>query len=423
MTQSPLRIAAITYDYYPFDIRVRRMAEAAADAGYEMRVICLRDKGEASHEVCNGVITDRLPFSRGFGRALPLTILSWLWFTLLAGAVVTWQHLRHPYDVIIAHNMPDFLVFAALIPRILGAKVILDVQDVSPELMSAKSSGKARRVLFRLAAIQERVSTAFASHVITVGWPFEKQLKARGVPARKLFLVLNSADPRLFPAERRCPPPSWTPGYDGPFIVMYYGTIAERNGLDTAVRALALALPRAPRLRLDIMGRGEYLVEVKRLAEELGVGSHTRFSDPCPSENIVDFVLHGDAGIIPYRLDGFAELVLPTKAYEQAWMRRPIVASDTVAIRSMFRPGSTLLCDPDSPESFADALVNLYEQPELQRTLAERAFEDYAPYRWEQVSGEYQAYLASLAGRPIQRASSSSQPTEPQSIESNASPV
>lgn len=418
MTQ--LRVAAITYDYYPFDIRVRRMAEAAADAGYEMRVICLRDKGEAPHEVCNGVITDRLPFSRGFGRALPLTILSWLWFTLLAGAVVTWQHLRQPYDVIIAHNMPDFLVFAALIPRILGAKVILDVQDVSPELMSAKSSGKTRRILFRLAAIQERVSTAFASHVITVGWPFEERLKARGVPARKLFLTLNSADPRLFPAERRCPAPSSAPGYDGPFIVMYYGTIAERNGLDTAVRALALALPRAPRLRLDIMGRGEYLVEVKRLAEELCVSDHMRFSDPCPSENIVDFVLHGDAGIIPYRLDGFAELVLPTKAYEQAWMRRPIVASDTVAIRSMFRPGSTLLCDPESPESFADALVNLYEHPELQRTLVERAFEDYAPYRWEQVSAEYQTYLASLARKPIQ---SPSQPTVPQPVESNATPV
>ncbi len=32
---------------------------------------------------------------------------------LLAGSVVTWQHLRHPYNVIIAYNMPDFLVFAA----------------------------------------------------------------------------------------------------------------------------------------------------------------------------------------------------------------------------------------------------------------------------------------------------------------------
>lgn len=398
-----LRVAAITYDYYPFDIRVRRMAEAAADAGYEMRIICLRNQGEAPHEVCSGVITDRLPFGRGFGRALPLTILSWLWFMVLAGTVVTWQHLRHPYDVIIAHNMPDFLVFAAVIPRILGAKVVLDVQDVSPELMSAKSSGRMKAMLYRLAAIQERVSTAFSNYVITVGWPFEERLKARGVPARKLALVLNSADPRLFPAARRCPPPSWPVDHDGPFIVMYYGTIAERNGLDTAVRALALALPHAPHLQLDIMGRGEYLPEVQRLAKELGIADRVRFSDPCPSENIVDFVLHGDAGIIPYRRDGFAELVLPTKAYEQAWMQRPMVASNTVAIRSMFREGSILLCDPESPQSFADALVHLYEHPELQRTMVERAFEDYTPYRWEQVRAEYQEFLATISRKSAQQ--------------------
>ena len=190
-----------------------------------------------------------------------------------------------------------------------------------------------------------------------------------------------------------------------------------------AVRALALALPRAPRLRLDIMGRGEYLPEVKRLADELGVSDHVRFSDPCPSENIVDFVLHGDVGVIPYRLDGFAELVLPTKAYEQAWMQRPIVASETVAIRSMFRPGSTVLCDPESPESFADALVSLYEQPDLRRTLAERAFEDYTPYRWEQVSSEYQAYLAMLAGKPPQQPNQPSPPAQAHPAERNATLV
>jgi glycosyltransferase involved in cell wall biosynthesis len=326
-----------------------------------------------------------------------------MWFMLLAGWVVTWQHLRHSYNVIIAYNMPDFLVFAAVIPRILGAKVVLDVLDPSPELMAAKSSGRNGRLLYHLASIQERISAAFSNHVITVGWPFEERLKSRGVPSRKLSLVLNSADPRLFPASRRCPPPSWAPGFDGPYIIMYYGTIAERNGLDTAVRALALALPRAPRLRLDIMGRGEYLPEVLKLAESLGIANHVTFAEPCPSERIVDFILHGDAGIIPYRLDGFAELVSPTKAYEQAWMQRPMIASDTVAIRSMFRPGSLLLCDPNSPESFADAMVQLCENRELQRTLIERAAEDYVPYRWEQVSVEYQALLAALSGRAEQR--------------------
>jgi glycosyltransferase involved in cell wall biosynthesis len=298
--------------------------------------------------------------------------------------------------------MPDFLVFAALIPRILGAKVVLDVQDVSPELMACKSTGRLRTLLFSLSAIQERISTAFSSHVLTVGWPFEECLKRRGVPERKLTVVLNSADPRLFPASRQCSPPSWSGKSDEPFILMYYGTVADRNGLDTAVKALALALRRAPFLRLDIMGRGESLPAVRSLAESLGIADHVRFSDPCPSDQIVDFVVHGDAGIIPYRVDGFAELVLPTKAYELAWMHRSIIASDTVAIRSMFGEGATLLCDPNSPESFADAIVELYEHPEVQRTLVERAARDYAPYRWEEVRSDYQKFLISLLRKPNQ---------------------
>ena len=31
--------------------------------------------------------------------------------------------------------MPDFLVFSALIPKLLGAKVVLDLHDPMPELM------------------------------------------------------------------------------------------------------------------------------------------------------------------------------------------------------------------------------------------------------------------------------------------------
>ena len=399
-----LRIAAITYDYYPFvDIRVRRMAEAAAEAGYEMHVICLRDQGEPTHEVCNGVLTDRVSFSRGFGRPLPLSILSWMWFLVLAGFTITRQHLRQPYQVIIAHNMPDFLVFAALIPRLLGAKVVLDVQDVSPELMAAKSSRRLRGVLYFLAAVQERISTAFADKVITAGWPFEQRLRARGVHPSKLCVVLNSADPRLYPEARRCPPPSGAHDYHGPFIIMYYGTIAERTGLDIAVRALALALPRAPRLRLDVMGRGEQLPEVKSLVQALGLADHVRFHESCPSDQVVDFLVQGDAGIIPYRIDGFADLLLPTKAYELAWMRRPIIASDTVAIRSMFRPGAVLLCDPDKPESFAAALLQLYEYPELQKRLVEQASEDYTSYRWERVRSKYLEFLASLCLKSTQR--------------------
>ena len=195
---SKIRVTTITFDWYPFDPLVRRLSEAAVDSGCVVDVICLRQKQEEHYEICNGVNIHRLPMNRGFGQSLLTTILSWCWFSLLAAIVVTRLHLKHHYDVIHVHNIPDFLVFSALIPRLLGAKVILHVQDVCPELMIAKSKGRARNLIMCLTTWQERISTAFAHHVITVGRPFEDLLLQRGVPKEKLSIVLNSADPKIF---------------------------------------------------------------------------------------------------------------------------------------------------------------------------------------------------------------------------------
>jgi glycosyltransferase involved in cell wall biosynthesis len=399
-----LRVAAVTYDYYPFDVTSRRLCEAAVDAGCDVDIVCLRQTGEAARETYNGVSIYRVPSSRGFGKSLPRTTLDWLWFLLRAQAILTRQHLRRRYDVIHVHNMPDFMVYAAFVPKLFGAKAILEVQDVSPELMSAKArpGSRAHGLLFRLAALQERVSTAFSDHVITVGWPFEKKLLARGVKPEKMTIILNSADPKIFPVERQGPPPNAANDPNQPFIVMYWGTLAERNGLDIALRAVALAREAVPNLRLDVMGRGEQVPVLKQLAVELGIADCVRFSDPVPAEQIVDFVVHGDVGIIPYRRDGFAELVLPTKAYELAWMRRPIIATDMLGIRSMFRPDSLMLCAPDDPQGFADAIVALYRDPARRASMAQAAVEDYVPYRWEAMSARYVELLKRLSGRRAQ---------------------
>jgi glycosyltransferase involved in cell wall biosynthesis len=299
--------------------------------------------------------------------------------------------------------MPDFLVFAALAPKLFGATVVLHVEDVTPELMAAKARGKrAKKILWRLAAWQERISIAFANHVITAGWPFEQALAQRGVKPEDQTVIINSADPKLFPADR-VTAPATSDGPDQPFTFMYYGTAAERNGLDTAVRALAIASEVEPRLRFDIMGRGEELVTLGTLARQLGVGERVRFFPPCPSERIIDFIAAGDAGVIPYRFDGFAELVLPTKAYEMAWARRPIVASDTPAIRSMFRPQSVRLCNPNSPDDFARAMVELCQSPSLRTQMVADAAEDYEPMRWDVVRGQYQKLLGVLAERSVAR--------------------
>lgn len=393
----PIRVGVITFDWYPYEPRALRLTRAAANAGYAVDVICTRKSHEKFRDVDGNIQIYRLPMKRGGNSSFASKVLFWCLFVVVAGVVAMWLHLRHRYKIVHVHNMPDFLVFSALGPKLLGAKVILDVQDVTPELMKAKARGRDNSWVVRFATWQERISTAFADHIVTTGPLFEASLLQRGVPKGKITNILNSADPSLFPSERRCPPPfdASTEG-ERPFILMYHGTIEKRNGLETAIRAFALARQSVPNIRLDIQGGGGYVSAVKQLTQEMGLSESVIFTGSVTVDKLVDFVVHGDVGIIPYQKDGFMDLVLPTKAYEFAWMGRSMIASDTLAMRSMFRPEAVVLCEPDNPEAFAEAIIDLYKHPEKRARMIQCAAEDYEAYRWEVMAKLYEQLLKAL---------------------------
>jgi glycosyltransferase involved in cell wall biosynthesis len=391
------RVGVITFDWYPYEPRALRLTEAAIAAGYPVDIVCLRRPQDKPYVVDGNTHIYRLSLRRIGYSSLPMKVLFWFLFTLLAGMKISWLHIKHRYKIVHVHNMPDFLVFSALIPKLFGAKVILDVQDVTPELMGAKLKGRKRKWVVRVATWQERISTAFANHIVTTGPLFAELLLKRGVPEKKITNILNSADPSLFPPGRKCPPPfDVSTDEQKPFIFMYHGTLGERNGLDTAIRALALARAVVPNLRLDIQGGGDYVPALKQLAKDLDLGEGVIFTGSVTVDKLVDFVVHGDVGIIPYRSDGFMNIVLPTKAYEFAWMGRPMIASNTRAMRSMFRPEAVVLCEAGNPEAFAEAMIDLYQHPEKRALMIQYAAEDYEPYRWELMAKEYQQLLKAL---------------------------
>ncbi len=98
-------------------------------------MICLRETDEEPlHESFNGVEITRVPLKRRRGGKLSY-LFQYGSFILLSGAILAGRTLKKRYDLVHIHNMPDVLVFSALVPKMLGAKVILDLHDPMPELM------------------------------------------------------------------------------------------------------------------------------------------------------------------------------------------------------------------------------------------------------------------------------------------------
>ena len=70
--------------------------------------------------------------------------------------------------------MPDLLVFTAVIPKIFGAKIILDIHDTMPELYKTKFRSILANIAFFILLIEEKFSAWFADQVIAVHIPQKK---------------------------------------------------------------------------------------------------------------------------------------------------------------------------------------------------------------------------------------------------------
>ncbi|HZO33356.1 MAG TPA: glycosyltransferase, partial [Chloroflexota bacterium] len=190
-------VCIVHHYYYPQHGHVRRDAEALAGAGYDVTVIALQQPGQARHERVNGIDVHRLPLAHRRG-----SILSYgLEYGRLIGMVfllLTKLHLQKRFQVIEIDNMPDVLVFSALIPKLMGAKIVLYLFDSMSEIFMLTRGAGPNHPAVRLLVLEERISAAFADRAIVPHHPFRETIHAHGVPREKMTVVLNGPDDAIF---------------------------------------------------------------------------------------------------------------------------------------------------------------------------------------------------------------------------------
>ena len=216
--------------------------------------------------------------------------------------------IAHPlrYRLIHISNMPDFLVFAAWLPRLLGTPVIHDVHDLMPDLFQEKFRSGERHWIVGALKFQERWAGCFATAVLTVEERLKDILSRRGVPAGKIHVLMNLPDDRIF--RPRSAPPTKTA--DGSFVLVYHGTLARRLGLDLAIQAVAKAKTEVPRIELRIIGAGEERAALLALRDALGLGEAVTFSDGfVPVQSVPGLIADADAGIVPLRISSGTDIM------------------------------------------------------------------------------------------------------------------
>lgn len=104
-----------------------------------------------------------------------------------------------------------------------------------------------------------------------------------------------------------------------------------------------------------------------------------------PQSELVSYLYAADILIVPTSKSWFlAESTSPLKLFEYMAVRKPIVASALPNIMTILRDGeNALLAEPDNPLSFQEAIVNLFQNPLLATSIAERAFQEVQNFSWD----------------------------------------
>jgi glycosyltransferase involved in cell wall biosynthesis len=400
---SPLvgkRVVAVVYSSYPGDPRPRRAAESLVKEGARVEVICLKEtEEELSHELFNGVDVTRVPLKHRRGGKLDY-LLQYGSFILLSSAILSRRALERRYDLVHIHNMPDVLVFSALIPKLLGAKVILDLHDPMPELMMSIYGLRVNSFGVRVLKTLEKWSLRFADVGLTVNEACRKIFSTRSCPKEKVTVIMNAPDEGIF--EFRKPSKLISSARDSskPFVIMYHGSLVERHGLDLAVTALRKIRHLIPNAELRIYGRTtSFLKQVMDSVQNSELEPAVRHLGPKKLEQIAQAIGECDLGIIPNRRSIFTELNTPTRIFEYLSQGKPVIAPRAPGILDYFGPQELVLFDLGDADDLAAKIEYVFSHPIEMLKIIERGQEVYLTHTWRRECSRFVSLARGLLGK------------------------
>jgi glycosyltransferase involved in cell wall biosynthesis len=393
------RVAVVVFSHYPSDPRPRREAETLVQLGMEVDVISIKqNSSDPGHEIFNGVNIVRVPLKHWRGGAFSYAF-QYGSFILAAFVLLAFRTFTRRYSLVHVHNMPDVLVFSALIPKLSGARVMLDLHDPMPELMMTIFGLKQESFGVRLMKQLEKWSIRFADVVITPNIAFAKLFAARSCQTNKLHVVMNSPDENIF---KYCESSQVVPPMrDGtkPFIIMYHGALVERHGLDIAVLAIEALKRSVPNAQLHIYGRPTPFFDgVMEMIQARGLQEAVQYLGAKSLDQIVEAIDGCDVGIIPNRQSVFTELNMPTRIFEYLARGKSVIVPRTTGIQDYFSREEIIFFEPGDADDLVQQLQYVFSQPGKVNEITSRGQAVYRAHRWNEERSKFVSVARELVG-------------------------
>lgn len=356
---------------FPRDRRVRQEAAALVRLGCDVSVVC--PKG-TKHDTKGFEVIDNIKVYRYWqpwqGRSVLGYLLEYGWAMMWSFALVLWIWIKDGFDVLHAANPPDLFYLIAAPFLLLQKKFVFDQHDLCPELFEAKSGKTA--ILGRLLLFAERCSYKLADLVIVTNESAYGIALVRGAKAEKVCLVRNGPDLEYL---ARVPiDPVLKRGTQ--HLALYVGTVAAQDGVDRVVKAAHHIVHERGRkdVRFAILGDGDCLIDLQRLAHSLDVEPYIDFTGWVGDAQLLGYLLAADVCLSPDPPKPINQLSTFIKIMEYMYYGKVTVSFDLLESQRTAGP-TGIYVDRDDPALFGDAIIAILDAPELRVKLGQVAAE------------------------------------------------
>ncbi|MFX0135262.1 MAG: glycosyltransferase, partial [Candidatus Hodarchaeota archaeon] len=318
--------------------------------------------------------------------------MSYLKFFIKCLIKVTILYIKKKYCIIHVNNMPDFLVFCAIIPKLCGTKIILDIHDPMPTIFLTKSKIKANSIKYQLLLYQEKLSSKFADSVLTVHEPIKQDiLVEEGIPEQKIAVITNFADDGLFNINSDY-------SLEIPLKLIFHGTISERSGLCDVLKAIK-NIESKHSFYLTIIGEGGFSIELKQLIKELDLGNIVNFQNKLYSyKELPDILKTFHIGLATYEITPATDYMLPVKMLEYLLLGIPFITVPNKAVTYYFSNEECFFYNPYISSSLTILLNDLIKNPSLILERREKLISIRKKFLWTNEEQKYINHLNRLRG-------------------------
>ena len=411
--EAPMKICLIQNEKLGQSIRLEKQSRTLLKLGNEMALICGSDQKILTEKFCGEIPVYGVVRPKFWIINKILTQLYKLFYIDIWAFAYIYRVIKcfRPQVVIIR----DFDLVGTLLAlsKLVQFKVIYDVNDLrSYRVKSLEAmypnywfNNLRKYVNAPFAGVSriQRLELKYFKKVdsIIVANNYKERLMGMGIPTSKITLLPNYEDFEWWQSVPR--DPMILNKYKNKFKISYIGSFGWHRGVDILVRSMSLVVQFIPEARLVIVGpvthfEDEQKRSLDKLIAEIDVSKSVEITGNVPNNAVLSYLDASDVCVIPFRDTIHTNNILGHKLFMYMASGKPLIATNLrLQAEVIGQIDCGLVIKPNDPKSLADAIIRLYNDPQLRYRLGEngrKAVEQQ--YNWKRGSQEFEILLKNL---------------------------